>query len=123
MENAGPFLPSVSSRIVSNICCYVLKWKKKRKCQLLAALDTQPYLERMLISILFRPPFINGRPQKTDFIFGEKKAKAPVFEEFSPVFFISFSFTSFVTWVHQGSPGVTRGHQERFPWVPLGSRS
>ena len=25
--------------------------------------------------LIFRPPFINGRPQKTDFIFGEKKKR------------------------------------------------
>ena len=63
------------------------------------------------VFVIFRPPFINGRPQKTDFIFG---AKAPVFEEFSPVFFICFIFkreSPGVTRGHQRSPGVTRGHQ------------
>ena len=26
-----------------------------------------------ILTIIFRPPFINGRPQETDFIFGKKR--------------------------------------------------
>ena len=51
--------------------------------------------------LLFRPPFINGRPQDSDSVFWKKKPLTPVFEEFSPVFL----FASFLKRSHQGSPG------------------
>ena len=53
---------------------------------------------------LFRPPFINGRPQDSDSVFG-RKGHYPHFLSQS----VPFSFTSFRG--HQESPGVTRGHQ------------
>ena len=63
--------------------------------------------------MFFRPPFINGRPQDSDSVFWKKKKKplTPVFEEFSPVFFISIIFK-------KESPGVTRGCQ----WETEGDR-
>ena len=47
---------------------------------------------------LFRPPFINGRPQDSVSVFG--MTLPPVFEPFSHVFIICFSFTSFVKRSH-----------------------
>merc|ERR1712001_364742 len=69
-------------------------------------------------NLLFRPPFINGRPQDSDSVFWKKKGLVPFFEVKAPLFFI---YIIFIHIICQGSPGVTRGHQERFPWVPLGS--
>ena len=67
-----------------------------------------------VFNAFFRPPFINGRPQDSDSVFGENPL-TPVFGEFSSVFFISIIFkkeSPGVTRGHQESPGVTRGHQE-----------
>merc|ERR1712218_539148 len=66
---------------------------------------------------LFRPPFINGRPQDSDSVFWKKKKKkplTPVFEEFSYVFFICIIFK-------KESPGVTKRGSLGFPWVSSGS--
>merc|ERR1712020_265265 len=76
-----------------------------------------------LFTFIFRPPFINGRPQDSDSVFW--KSHYPQFLSQS----VPFSFASF--FIHfickKESPGVTSGHQGvplgylRFPWVPLGS--
>ena len=42
-------------------------------------------LPHLFLSHLFRPPFINGRPQDSDSVFGENPL-TPVFGEFSSVF-------------------------------------
>ena len=51
---------------------------------------------------IFRPLFINGRPQDSDSVFGRKKALVPFFESQSPPFFHLHHFHS-----HHLS-GVTR---------------
>ena len=50
-----------------------------------------PFNKSMLLFI--RPPFINGRPQETDFIFG-KKGLVPFFEVKVSLFFICFPLAS-----------------------------
>ena len=62
--------------------------------------------------MFFRPPFINGRPQDSDSVFWKKKPLTPVFEEFSPVFFICIIFkkeSQGVTRSYQGETGETGG--------------
>ena len=53
---------------------------------------------------VFRPPFINGRPQDSVSVFW---TLVPFFEPKPPF----FSVASFLKRSHQGTPGVTGGHQ------------
>ena len=54
--------------------------------------------------LIFRPPFINGRPQDSVSVFGRGFAHA--FGHLVPF----FSFASFLKRSHQESQGVTRSH-------------
>ena len=68
---------------------------------------------------IFRPPFINSKASGFRFsILGKKRRLPPVFESKCPFSLPSFSFTSFVKRIHQGSPGVTKRGSLGFPWVP-----
>ena len=73
-------------------------------------------IESWLFTVLiFRPPFINGRPQDLVSVFWKKKSQSPCFWGIFPCFFHLLNFfkqeSPGVTRGHQRSPGVTRGHQ------------
>ena len=96
------FVFSLSSSLCLQLCCVLIlaknaafrsrKWKNIGKGRLSSS---SFFFCRMSQKVIFRPPFINGRPQETDFIFG--RALVPFFETKPPFFsFTSFSFTSFV---------------------------
>ena len=54
---------------------------------------------------IFRPPFINGRPQDSVSVFGEKKALVPFFEVKAPL----FSFKTFSAKSSAGRAAVLPG--------------
>ena len=58
--------------------------------------------KKEIILAIFRPPFINGRPQETVLVFWRKKALVPVFEAIFPLF-------SFASFFEKESPGVSGG--------------
>ena len=60
------------------------------------------------MSSFFRPPFIIGRLQDSDSVFGRKKGISPVFEVKAPVFFICLIFKKGLPGGDRGRPGETR---------------
>ena len=82
--------------------------------------------QEITISKVFRPPFINGRPQDSVSVFWRTfllSSSSLFFQTIvkSPL----FSFALFLKRSYQGSPGVTKGvtrdHQGSPREVPLGS--